>query len=61
MVEVRLLQHLTQFTGADLSLQRLFFVLVEVVLVGLVMMMRKLELVTLDHFFFNESAARSER
>ena len=42
MVEVRFLQHLAQFAGADLGLELvLFFVLVEVVLVSLVMMMRK--------------------
>ena len=60
---MRLLQHLAQFAGANLRVQRLlFFVVVQVVLVGLVVvMMRSVELLAFDHLFFHQAAAGRKR
>ncbi len=58
VIEMRFLQHFAQFAGANLRGQRLFFVIVQVVLVGLVVarMRSGVELLAFDHFFFNQAA-----
>ena len=62
MVEVRLLQHLAQFARANLRVQLLLFlVVIQIVLVGLVVMMRSVVLLALDHFFLNQTVAGRKR
>ena len=63
MVEVSFLQHLAQFAGAKLRGQRLFFVIIEVVHLGLVAacMGRRVELLAFDDLFFDEALARRVR
>ncbi len=59
VVEVRFLQHLAQFAGADLGVSLLLFlVLVQVVFLGLAMVMtRSLEFFPFDDFLFNQARA----
>src|SRR5580658_274499 len=59
MVEVGFLQHLAKCAGANLRLQGFFFVLVQILLVVLmrVPMQRRIDLLALDHFFFDEAIA----
>ena len=62
MVEVRFLQHLAQFAGANLRVQLLLFlVIVQIVLVRFVVMMRSVVFLALDHLFLNQPAARRKR
>ena len=58
MVEVSFLQHLAQFARANLRMQLLLFlVVIQIVLVGLVVMMRRLVFLALDQFFLNQPCA----
>ena len=61
MVEVRLLEHFAQVAGAHLGRQRLLFVILKVLFLGLAVMMMtgSVELLLFDEFFFDEAAAGS--
>jgi hypothetical protein len=58
VVEVRLLEQLTQIAGAQLRGKRLFLVVFEIMIVGLaVMVMGSVEFLFFDDLFFNQAGA----
>ncbi len=57
VIEMSLLQHFAQGSGANLIGQSLLFIVFKIVLVRLVVMMRRVELLLFNHLFFNDSAA----